>query len=84
MILKREMAISRNIYVNPPEADKSSELLVRRTTEYASAQFLDFLDLAKNSSFPALKYLDTTYLLSLWERKIAHLRTKSVSYLQPH
>jgi len=57
MILKREMAISRNIYVNPPEADKSSELLVRRTTEYVSAQFLDFLDLAKNCSFLNWKHI---------------------------
>jgi len=43
-----EMALFCNLCVNPPEADKPSELLVRCTTEYASAQFLDFLDLAEN------------------------------------
>ena len=48
----QQMALSRNLCGNPPEADKSSELLLRHTTEYASAQFLDFLDLSKNSSFP--------------------------------
>ena len=61
------MALFRNLCVNPPEADKSSELLVRRTTEYASAQFLDFLDLAKNVSF-----LD-------WKLKPV-LRTKKLIY----
>jgi hypothetical protein len=40
-----------NLCVNPPEADKSSELLVQRTTEYASAQFFGFLDLEQKSTF---------------------------------
>jgi len=45
------MALFHNLSVDPPEADKSAELLVRRKIKYASAQFLDFFDLAKNYSF---------------------------------
>jgi len=44
-----EMALFRNLGVNPPEADKSAGFLVPALRR--DAQYLDFLDLAENCSF---------------------------------
>ena len=48
------MAFSRNGPF-PQSQRQTAEFLVRRTNMYVSAQFLVFLDLAKNCSFRILK-----------------------------